>query len=152
TDILDSRGKVVTLKNVVCLHEEDVGLLWKHTDWRTNQVEARRGRRLSVSFVATVGNYEYGFFWHLGQDGGIQCEIKLTGIMNTTALAPQQQPAYGVEVAPQLNAPFHQHIFAARLVMNVDGAKNSVYEVNTAGLPRGPDNPYGNAFRAQATL
>jgi primary-amine oxidase len=151
-DFLDSRGKVVTLKNAICLHEEDIGLLWKHTDWRTGQVEARRSRRLSVSFVATVGNYEYGFFWHLFQDGAIQCEIKLTGIMNTTGLAPQQQPVYGVEVAPRLHAPFHQHIFAARLDMNVDGLQNSIQEVNTAGLPRGPDNPHGNAFRAQATL
>src|SRR5262249_29941159 len=36
---LESRGKVVTLKNAICLHEEDAGILWKHTDWRTNQSE-----------------------------------------------------------------------------------------------------------------
>lgn len=150
--MLDSRGNVAVIKNAVCLHEEDAGLLWKHTDWRTNQSETRRSRRLAVSFVATVGNYEYGFFWYFYQDGGIQCEVKLTGIMNTTALAPGQAPAWGVEVAPRLNAPFHQHIFAARLDMSVDGGTNSVYEVNTAGLPRGEDNPHGNAFRAEATL
>src|SRR6185369_1226511 len=45
----DSRGRVVTIKNAVCLHEEDAGLLWKHTDWRTNQSESRRSRRLVVS-------------------------------------------------------------------------------------------------------
>jgi primary-amine oxidase len=105
-----------------------------------------------VSFVATVGNYEYGFYWHLYQDGTIQCEVKLTGVMNTTALRPKQKSAFGVEVAPRLNAPFHQHIFAARLDLSVDGEKNSVYEVNTAGLPRGKDNPHGNAFRAEAML
>jgi primary-amine oxidase len=151
-DLLDSRGRVVTLKNAVCLHEEDAGLLWKHTDWRTEQSEARRSRRLSVSSVATVGNYEYGFYWHLYQDGTIQCEVKLTGVINTTALRPRQTSAFGVEVAPRLNAPFHQHIFAARLDLSVDGQKNSVYEVNTVGLPHGQDNPHGNAFRAQATL
>jgi primary-amine oxidase len=151
-DWIDSRGKVITLKNAVCLHEEDVGLLWKHTDWRTDQSETRRSRRLSVSFIATAGNYEYGFYWHLYQDGTIQCEVKLTGVTNTTALRPGQTSAFGVEVAPQLNAPFHQHIFAARLDMSVDGDKNSIYEVNTAGLPRGKDNPHGNAFRAEATL
>ncbi len=151
-DWIDSRGKVITLKNAICLHEEDVGLLWKHTDWRTDQSETRRSRRLSVSFIATAGNYEYGFFWHLYQDGTIQCEVKLTGVTNTTALRPGQTSAFGVEVAPRLNAPFHQHIFAARLDLSVDGDKNSVYEVNTAGLPRGKDNPHGNAFRAEATL
>lgn len=150
--LIDSKGQPATIKNAICLHEEDYGVLWKHTDWRTNQSETRRSRRLAVSFIATVGNYEYGFFWYFYQDGNIQCEVKLTGIMNTTALKPDQKPAYGVEVAPQLNAPFHQHIFAARLDMSVDGESNSVYEVNTVGLPRGAANPHGNAFRAEATL
>jgi len=106
THYLDSRGKVVTLKNAVCLHEEDHGILWKHTDWRTEQTEVRRARRLTVSFIATVGNYEYGYYWHFGQDGTIECEVKLTGIVNTTALKAGQNPVYGVEVAPRLNAPF----------------------------------------------
>ncbi|MGE5195080.1 MAG: primary-amine oxidase [Deltaproteobacteria bacterium] len=148
----DSHGKPVTIKNAVCLHEEDVGLLWKHTDWRTGQSETRRSRRLAVSFVATVGNYEYGFFWYLYQDGTIQCEVKLTGIMHTTAVAPGEKPAFGNLVAPQLNAPFHQHIFAARLDMSIDGEENSIYEVNTVTLPRGSANPHGNAFRAEPTL
>ena len=150
--MLDSRGKAVTIKNAICLHEEDVGLLWKHTDWRTNQCEARRARRLSTSFVATVGNYEYGFYWHLYQDGTIHCEVKLTGIMHTTGLALGASSPFGVEVAPQVNAPFHQHIFAARLDVSLDGGTSSVYEVNTVGLPTGSDNPHGNGFRAEATL
>lgn len=148
----DSRGQPVTIKNAVCLHEEDAGLLWKHTDWRTGQSETRRSRRLAVSFIATVGNYEYGFFWYLYQDGNLQCEVKLTGIMHTTAVAPGEKPAFGNLVAPQLNAPFHQHIFAARLDMSVDGDQNSIYEVNTVSLPRGEGNPHGNAFRAEPTL
>jgi primary-amine oxidase len=147
--LVDSHGNVTPLKNAVCLHEEDFGILWKHTDWRTGQSEVRRSRRLSVSFIATVGNYEYGYYWYFYQDGSIQCEIKLTGIMNTTALAPGQKSQYGVEVAPQLNAPFHQHIFAARLVPSLDGPNNSVVEVNSVGVPTGPGNPHGNAFVAE---
>jgi primary-amine oxidase len=150
--VVDSHGTASTLKHAVCLHEEDFGVLWKHTDWRTNQSEVRRSRRLSVSFIATVGNYEYGFYWYFYQDGNIQFEVKLTGIMNTTTLLPGEQSPYGVEVAPRLNAGNHQHIFAARLVANVDGPDNSVYEVNTVGLPTGPENPYGNAFVAEETL
>ncbi len=150
--LVDSHGRVTPLNNVVCLHEEDYGILWKHTDWRTGQSEVRRSRRLSVSFIATVGNYEYGFYWYFYQDGSIQCEIKLTGILNTTSLAAGEVPKYGVEIAPQLNAPLHQHIFAARLVTTVDGNNNSVYEVDTLGVPTGPENPHGNAFVAQETL
>ena len=116
-------------------------MLWKHTDWRTDQTEVRRSRRLSVSFFATVGNYEYGFYWYFYQDGTIQCEIKLTGIMNTTVLASGEPSPFGVQVAPRLNAPFHQHIFAARLDMSVDGPTNAVYEVNTSGCRRGRTIP-----------
>jgi len=150
--LVDGHGNVTPLKNAVCLHEEDFGILWKHTDWRTGQSEVRRSRRLSVSFIATVGNYEYGFYWYFYQDGSIQCEIKLTGILNTTTLAPGEQSRYGVEIAPRLNAPFHQHIFAARLVTSVDGPNNSVYEVNSMGVPTGAGNPHGNAIVAEETL
>lgn len=150
--LVDSRGRPIAIKNAVCLHEEDHGLLWKHTDWSTGQSEARRSRRLSVSFIATVGNYEYGFYWYFYQDGSLQCEVKLTGVMNTTALRPGEKPEYGIEIAPQLCAPFHQHIFAARLDASVAGPNNSIYEVNMAGEPRGPENPHANAFRAAATL
>jgi primary-amine oxidase len=148
----NSRGEVFTIGNAVCMHEEDFGILWKHTDWRTNAVEVRRSRRLVVSFIATVANYEYGFYWYFYQDGTIALEVKLSGIMNTTALMPGEKPVFGTEVAPQLNAPYHQHFFGVRLDMNVDGAGNSVYEVNTRGLPEGDGNPYGNAFRAEAAL
>lgn len=148
----DSHGAPMTIANAICMHEEDYGILWKHVDWRTNQTEVRRSRRLVISFIATVGNYEYGFFWYLYQDGSIQFEIKLTGIMNTTALPAGVKPRYGQLVAPQLNAPIHQHIFNIRLDMMVDGTKNSVYEVHTEAAPPGPENPYGNAFFAQSTL
>ena len=139
----DSRGRVVTIKNAICLHEEDFGMLWKHTDWRTNQSEVRRSRRLAVSMVATVGNYDYGFYWYLYQDGTIQMEVKLTGIVNTTALQPGETPRYGTEIAPRLLAPFHQHYFNARLDFAVDGEKNTIHEVNTQsrGQPHA-DNPY----------
>ena len=148
----DGRGGVVTIPNAVCLHEEDYGILWKHSDWRTGQTEVRRSRRLVVSSISTVGNYEYGFFWYFYQDGTIQLEVKLTGIVNTAAVPVGETPKYGTLVAPQLNAHIHQHFFNFRLDMSVDGEDNSVYEVNTVSEPIGPDNPQGNAFFAQTTL
>jgi primary-amine oxidase len=148
----DSRGNLVQLPNVICMHEEDYGILWKHIDWRTNQTEVRRSRRLVVSFIATVGNYEYGYFWYFYQDGTIQFEVKMTGIMNTGAVPPGVKPKYGQLVAPQLNAPIHQHFFNVRLDMMVDGLNNSVYEVHTEAEAPGPENPYGNAYFAKSTL
>ncbi|MGD1895698.1 MAG: primary-amine oxidase [Phormidesmis sp.] len=149
--ITNSRGDVAKIENAICLHEEDFGILWKHMDWRTEQTEVRRSRRLVISFIATVGNYEYGFYWYFYQDGTIQYEVKLTGVVSTAALMPGEVPKYGTLVAPQLNAPIHQHIFNVRMDMHVDGAQNSVYEVNIE-QEEDSQNPYGNAFYAQSTL
>lgn len=148
----DSKGALITLPNAVCMHEEDYGILWKHYDWRTDRTEVRRSRRLVISFIATIDNYEYGFFWYLYQDGTIQFEAKLTGIMSTGAVAPGEKPKYGTLVAPQLTAPIHQHIFCIRMDMMIDGIDNSVYEVHTEAEPLGPENPHGNAFYAKTTL
>lgn len=147
----DGRGNPVTLKNAICMHEEDYGILWKHRNFRTGDMEVRRSRRLVVSSIATVGNYEYGFFWYLYQDGTIEVQVKLTGIVSTGAIAPGETPAYGALIAPGLYAPHHQHWFNFRLDMMVDGPNNTVHEVNTTGLPLGPENPHGNAWVARAT-
>ena len=50
-----------------------------------------------------------------------------------------------------LSAPYHQHFFCARLDMDVDGERNTVYECHTEPVPRGPENRYGNAFVQRVT-
>ena len=54
-------------------------------------------------------------------------------------------------IAPGLAAPHHQHLFSARLDVDVDGAANSVYEVEAEPVAAGPENPWGNAFAQKAT-
>jgi primary-amine oxidase len=147
----DEQGSPVTLPNAICLHEEDFGVGWKHTDFRTNKVEVRRSRRLVISCFATVGNYEYGYFWYLYQDGTIQYEVKLTGVISTGAYA-DEPPGHGTPVAPGLYGPNHQHFFNVRLDMCVDGERNSVYQVDSVPVPPGPENPYGNAWVTQREL
>ncbi len=147
----DERGRPHTLANAICMHEEDYGILWKHVDLHTGRTEVRRSRRLVISSIATVGNYEYGFYWYFYLDGTIQLEVKLTGIMSTMAIEPGDDPRFATVVAPQLAAPYHQHLFNVRLDMEVDGPANSVYEVNAVPVPPGPDNPWANAFEAVAT-
>lgn len=150
--VTNSKGEPIVIPNAICLHEEDNGILWKHEDWRTGQVEVRRSRRLVLSSISTVGNYEYGFYWNFYQDGAIDCEIKLTGILHTTAIAPGETSNYASLIAPQLLAPYHQHVFNIRLDMMVDGMNNSVYEVNTESDVKGPHNRYKNSFIAKSTL
>lgn len=149
----DSNGEPYTIKNAVCMHEEDYGVLWKHFEYRTGKTEVRRSRRLVISSFFTVVNYEYGFFWYLYQDGSIELEAKLTGIVSTGAVSPGEKPEYGQLLNNDgLYGPIHQHFMNVRLDMQVDGENNSAYEVNSEAVPPGPDNPMGNAFKAVPTL
>ena len=68
-------GEPFEIKKAVCLHEEDAGVIWKHTELRSMHPEVRRGRRLAISFIATVANYEYGFYWYFGQVGDSCCDL-----------------------------------------------------------------------------
>jgi primary-amine oxidase len=151
-NMVDSRGHLLTVKNAVCMHEEDYGILWKHTDRRLpDKPEVRRSRRLVISSVSTVENYEYGFFWYLYQDGNIQLEVKLTGILSLGAVQPGEKSKYGAMIAPQLYAPVHQHFFNVRLDFDLDGTGNTIQRVDVMPDEPGPKNPHGNAFAAIAT-
>ena len=147
----DAEGAVIEIPQAICIHEEDFGISWKHSDFRTQQTEARRLRRLVVSFICTVGNYEYGVYWYFYQDGRIENEIKLTGILSTGALDTGEETAYGTKLGDHLYGPNHQHFFCTRLDMTVDGLANSVVEIDTVQAPP-EENPYGNAFRGQTTV
>ncbi len=148
----DDMGNSFVLPNAVCMHEEDYGILWKHYEFRSDVFEVRRSRRLVISFFATVGNYDYGFYWYLYQDGTIQLEAKLTGIIQTTAIAPNTPYPWGGMVDDGLGGPTHQHFFNARLHMDVDGGGNSVTEHEFKPRPWGRDNPYGNVFDTTSRL
>jgi len=148
--VADHDGSVRTIPNGICLHEEDFGVLWKHTD-TDGHVEVRRSRRFVVSSFVTIDNYEYGYFWYLYQDGSIEFEAKLTGIVLTLAGEPGAETRHGTEIAPGLVAPYHQHVFCARLDLDVDGAENTVIEVDAAATPVGPENPHGGAYVSQQT-
>src|SRR2546425_230773 len=144
--VADDYGKPAVVKNAICLHEEDYGILWKHYEFRNETFEVRRSRRLVISFFTTVGNYDYGFFWYFYQDGTIQLEVKLTGIIQTAAIAPGEPYPWGGMVAEDLGGPTHQHFFNARLHMMLDGEGNTVTEHEFRPRPWGTDNPYGNVF------
>lgn len=143
-------GDIFSIEKAICIHEEDDGILWKHWDFRTERTQIRRGRKLVVSCIATVGNYEYAQYWYFDQAGEIEFEMKATGIINTVGIEPGKPSKYETEVSPGVAGQIHQHIFCARLDMAVDGEKNTVMECNTQAAPA-DQNPYGNAFFETAT-
>jgi primary-amine oxidase len=147
----DTKGDPYTIKNAICLHEEDNAVLWKHVD-HTLGAEVRRMRRMVVSCHATVANYEYLVYWRFYQDGNIECEVRATGLMVTTPYAEHDSPpATGTVVDHRTYAPFHQHFLVARLDLDIDGDENTVMEVDSKALPISEENPYGLAVVTEAT-
>ncbi|KAL8281293.1 hypothetical protein RQP46_006327 [Phenoliferia psychrophenolica] len=149
----DHAGSPVPLPRCVCIHEEDDGLLWKHTDFRPGgRAYSVRSRKLIIQMICTVANYEYAFAWAFKQDGTMELDIKLTGILNIYTLADGEKcDAFGTEVAPRVQAHHHQHIFCLRLDPMVDGLNNSVTETEVVPMeePTGSsENWAGNGFYA----
>lgn len=153
-DVMNHKGESRCIENAICMHEEDYGILWKHYDSERETQEVRRSRRLVISAIHTVGNYEYGFFWYIYLDGTIQMEVKLTGIVGISAITPgTERPEQAPLIAPGLVAPVHQHLFNFRLDFDLDGGPMSVYESNIAPLPLDhPNNPHGSGFAAHSEL
>ncbi|KXJ97285.1 copper amine oxidase [Microdochium bolleyi] len=148
-------GSIKHIKNAICIHEEDDGILFKHSDFRDDSTIVTRARKLIIQQIFTAANYEYAVQWIFHQDGTIQPEIKLTGILNTYAMNPGEDThGWGTQVYPGVNAHNHQHLFCLRINPNIDGQNNSVAMTDAvpSDAPVGsPENFYGNAFYAKRT-
>ncbi|MDX6560263.1 MAG: primary-amine oxidase [Gaiellales bacterium] len=147
----DSRGRAQTIANAICVHEEDSGILWKHYDWRSGATDVRRARKLVISSIVTVGNYEYGLYWYLTLDGGVAFEAKLTGVLHTAGVAEGASTESATLIAPGVSAGYHQHFFCARLDLDVDGERNVLLEVDSQPDPPGPANPHRQSFHVRET-
>ncbi|KAI6112945.1 copper amine oxidase [Pisolithus sp. B1] len=138
------------IKNAICIHEEDAGVLWKHSDFRPGgRSRTVRSRRLVVSMVCTAANYEYIWNYYFYQDGNIEIEIRLTGILQVYVAGLDEPTPYGTTVAPGINAHYHQHTFSVRVDPMLDGLQNSVIESEIVGLdaPTGSNENFaGNGF------
>lgn len=154
-NFVNRAGASQTIKNAICVHEEDAGILFKHTDFRDDSVVVTRGRKLVISHIFTAANYEYCVYWFFHQDGTIQLEIKLTGILNTYAMNPgEDTKGWGTEVHPGVNAHNHEHLLCLRIDPNVDGPNNTIFQVDARQGPGevgSAENKYGNAFYAHKT-
>ena len=151
--IADARGNPVEIPRAVAIYERDGGLLWRHG------LQARRARKLVLTAYSTIDNYDYAFNWIFGQDGTIEVEVMLTGMMNIRDVKEQREeeherlghPMFGHLVAPGVNAPNHQHFFSFRLDFDIDGPENNtVLELDTESVPVSEKNQKGEIFSMTA--
>jgi primary-amine oxidase len=146
----DTRGDPMEIPRAVCLHEEDGAVLWKHVDADLG-AQVRRMRRMVVSAHITVANYEYLVYWRFYQDGNIECEVRASGLMVTTPMQNDGDSSpYGTTVDTRTYAPFHQHFIIAKLDLDIDGAENTVVEVDSVAAPISEVNPYGLALATES--
>lgn len=150
--IVGSDGKPEVHPNVICLHEQDDGIAWKHTNWRTGRAVVTRRRELVVQFIITLANYEYIFAYKFDQSGGIDIEARATGIVSVVNIDPGKTSDYGNVVNPGVLAQNHQHIFCARIDPAIDGHSNTVIQEESLPVPMNPKtNPRGNLYEIRQT-
>ncbi len=151
-------GEPYVLPRAVAIYERDGGLLWKHFESYSGLNESRRARELVLSFIATIGNYDYALNWIFHQDGVLEVDAALSGIMLPKGVGEAKVSAHdkhvrsGHLVAANVVAPHHQHFFNFRLDFDIDGPVNSVHEMNTRALPSGRSNPNQNGMMMDETL
>ena len=151
--LITETGTAISNKNVVCMHEIDDLLSWKHT-LPNGRADSARSRVLVLQTISTLANYEYIFMWIFDQAGGITLEIRATGIVSTQPLLQQHtEYPYGTIVHPGVAAPSHQHIFCMRIDPAVDGFHNEVVQTDCVAMPVSEaNNKYGVGFTAEKSI
>lgn len=137
-------GEAASIKGAVCIHEQDDGISWKHTNFRTNNPSVARSRVLIVQTIITVANYEYIFAWKFDQAAAVHLETRATGILSTAAILPGETSPYGNVVSPGVLAANHQHLFSVRIDPSIDGHNNTVVQEDSVTMPFNKQNPPEN--------
>lgn len=153
-NLLGFNGKPFKTENVVCMHEIDAGIQWKHTNWRTGNASVVRRRQLQLQTIITVANYEYCFYYNFDQSGEIMFDVLATGILSTTPVDPDNKDPceFGTRVAHGVLGPYHQHIFNLRIDPCIDGDGNSLQIVDSVPMPRDEFNPHGIGYRTESRV
>lgn len=97
-----------------------------------------------------ISHAEYVWNYFFYQDGSIELEIRLTGILQVYIAGSDEPAPYATRVAPGINAHFHQHLFSVRIDPMVDGLLNTVVETDVLPVIPGygsSENFAGNAFQ-----
>ncbi|KAK3313252.1 copper amine oxidase [Apodospora peruviana] len=153
--LADAEGKPVNMPNVVCVHEQDAGIGWKHTNYRTNRAVVVRNRELVLQTILTVSNYEYILAFIFNTAGDITYEARATGILSTSPVdvdLTETPHPYGTIVHPGVLASFHQHFFSLRIDPMIAGHGNSIAYDEAYALPRDPKlNPHGTGYTIRKT-
>ncbi|MEH2143044.1 primary-amine oxidase [Nostoc sp.] len=145
----NEQGEPYKMPGVIGIYERDNGMLWKHYEYNTQRNDVRRSRELVMTMTAAIDNYDYSINWIFHQDGTLEVQNELTGVVLAQGTASEKQSegnSDGRLIAKNIFGVNHQHFFNYRLDFDVDGQANSVMEMNVKALPMDEKNPLGNAI------
>ena len=150
--ISDAFGNPREIRNGICMHEEDWSILSKHSrPVDRHRLHApqpppgglllhhHRQLRLRLLLVPLPGRHHRV----RGQGHRRRLHQRLPR-QGATPTPPNWRPGLG--------APYHQHLFGARLDMALDGLANRVEEEDVVRVPMGEGNERGNAFTRKRTV
>ncbi|EKG22565.1 Copper amine oxidase [Macrophomina phaseolina MS6] len=147
----DDKGGTVDMPNVVCIHEQDAGIGWKHTNYRTGRAAVVRNRELVLQSIITVSNYEYILAFQFNQAGELTYEVRATGILSTQPIDEGVEVPFGTVVHPGVLAVHHQHIFSLRIDPALEGHANRLVYDEAHPMPRSAFNPHGTGYTVSET-
>jgi len=148
----NDKGGVTPMDNVVCIHEQDAAIGWKHTNYRTGRAAVVRSRELVLQSIITVSNYEYILAFIFNQAGEVDYEVRATGILSTQPVDDGVEVPFGTVVHPGVLAVHHQHIFSLRVDPMIEGYKNRVTYDEAHPMPRSNLNPHGTGYYVEETV
>lgn len=148
----NDKGEPVERENVMCVHEQDAGIGWKHTNYRTGRAAVVRNRELVVQSIITVANYEYIMAFVFNQAGELSYEVRATGIVSTQPVDEGVEVPWGTIVHPGVLASHHQHIFSLRVDPAIDGTKNRLVYDEARPMPRSDFNPHGVGYTIEESV
>ncbi|KAG8529350.1 uncharacterized protein KY384_005986 [Bacidia gigantensis] len=149
--ISDDKGEPDPRPNAICIHEQDAGVLWKHTNYRTGRAAVVRNRELVVQSIITVANYEYILAFIFNQAGELTYEVRASGIVSTQPIDEGISVPWGTILHPGVFASHHQHIISLRIDPAIDGHSNTLIRSEAHAMPIDPFNPYGNGYTVEET-
>ncbi len=148
----DDKGELMPMENVVCIHEQDAGIGWKHTNYRTGRAAVVRQRELVIQSIITVSNYEYILAFCFNQAGEITYEVRATGVLSTQPVDDGIDVEWGTRVHPGVLAVHHQHLFSLRVDPALDGQSNRLVYEEAHPMGRSDFNPHGVGYFVKETV
>ena len=146
-----SSGNTLTIAQVVVVKLCAVGDSWLAWFARSRiTVTIQYQHSYFIAHPVYMAEYIWNYYFY--QDGNIELEIRLTGILQVYCADTDEPNPFGTTVAPKTNAHYHQHIFSIRVDPMIDGLNNSLVESDVVSIPDGTGsigNFAGNGFTLQ---